>query len=333
MTGWDAEPAPLSHYAVVVIVPGQRFLLSTSDVGGSSHSSHPLSFREHCYREMVRRIGWGRSRGQLGCWGDSGSVPLIPLPPPPLPPLCRGPGAGRVSIFSLSSAPHVRNTSSSLPTQSLGSPCPAVQAPGVSQPPSSVPPTPATPPGQGRLVMSPISAAPSWGSHPVPPLALVTSPPSRQYPQDPPGLRIGPLIPEQDYERLGDCDPEGSQESPIHGEEQPLLHVPEGLRGECWGADDPRGLSLATAKSPPPLPRSPLCSGSWHHIQNLDTFFTKISFVFWKPRGGFGDQKGPEKAFLLPCFLMTSHLQLSPEGRLYLHPARGPIPTGVRCAP
>uniref|UniRef100_A0A3Q2H877 Autophagy-related protein 9 n=1 Tax=Equus caballus TaxID=9796 RepID=A0A3Q2H877_HORSE len=67
---------------------------------------------------------------------------------------------------------------------------------------------------------------------------------------DPPGLRIGPLIPEQDYERLEDCDPEGSQHSPLHGEEQqPLLHVPEGLRG------------------------------SWHHIQNLDSFFTKISFV------------------------------------------------------
>lgn len=24
---------------------------------------------------------------------------------------------------------------------------------------------------------------------------------------------------------------------------------------------------------------SPLCPGSWHHIQNLDSFFTKISFV------------------------------------------------------
>ncbi|ELK27527.1 Autophagy-related protein 9B [Myotis davidii] len=67
---------------------------------------------------------------------------------------------------------------------------------------------------------------------------------------DNPGLRIGPLIPEQDYERLEDCDPEGSQDSPLHGEEQqPLLHVPEGLRG------------------------------SWHHIQDLDSFFTKISFA------------------------------------------------------
>lgn len=250
---------------------------------------------------MVRRIGWGRSRGQLGCWGDSGSVPLIPLPPPPLPPLCRGPGAGRVSIFSLSSAPHVRNTSSSLPTQSLGSPCPAVQAPGVSQPPSSVPPTPATPPGQGRLVMSPISAAPSWGSHPVPPLALVTSPPSRQYPQDPPGLRIGPLIPEQDYERLGDCDPEGSQESPIHGEEQPLLHVPEGLRGECWGADDPRGLSLATAKSPP-SPLSPLLRLLAPHPEPgylLHQDILCVSEAMW----GFWGSKGSREGLPVTLFL------------------------------
>ncbi|XP_072633089.1 autophagy-related protein 9B isoform X1 [Canis lupus baileyi] len=73
---------------------------------------------------------------------------------------------------------------------------------------------------------------------------------------DPPGLRIGPLIPEQDYERLEDCDPEGSQDSPLHGEEQqPLLHVPEGLRG------------------------------SWHHIQNLDSFFTKI--YSYHQRNGF----------------------------------------------
>ncbi|KAM7325799.1 hypothetical protein ACRRTK_016052 [Alexandromys fortis] len=98
--------------------------------------------------------------------------------------------------------------------------------------------------------MTPTSASPSWGSHSTPPLASVTPPPSCRCPQDHPGLRIGPLIPEQDYERLEDCDPEGSQDSPLHGEDhQPLLHVPEGLRG------------------------------SWHHIQNLDSFFTKISFV------------------------------------------------------
>ncbi|XP_054977980.1 autophagy-related protein 9B [Sorex araneus] len=204
---------------------------------------------------MVRRMGWGGSRGRLGRWGDPGSVPLLPLPPLPPPP-CRGPGGGRVSIFSLSPAPPMRSSSSSHPAQGPGPPCPALQAQGAPQPRPSVPPSPATPPGQGRLVMSPISAAPSWGSHSAPPLSSVTPAPSRRCPQDPPGLRIGPLIPEQDYERLGDCDPEGSQESPVHGEEQqPLLHVPEGLRG------------------------------SWHHIQNLDTFFTKI--YSYHQRDGF----------------------------------------------
>lgn len=104
--------------------------------------------------------------------------------------------------------------------------------------------------------MTPISAPPSWGSHSTPPLASVTPPASCRCPQGSPGLRIGPLIPEQDYERLEDCDPEGSQDSPLHGEEQqPLLHVPEGLRG------------------------------SWHHIQNLDSFFTKI--YGYHQRNGF----------------------------------------------
>ncbi|XP_014383690.1 PREDICTED: autophagy-related protein 9B [Myotis brandtii] len=208
---------------------------------------------------MVRRMGWGRSRGQLGQWGDlgPGSVPLLPMPLPPLPPPpCRGPGGGRLSIFSLSPAPHTRSVPSSVPPPVLGPSCPAVQTPGASQPPHRALPTPATPPTQVELVMTPITAPPSWGSHSTPPLASVTAPPSRRCPQDNPGLRIGPLIPEQDYERLEDCDPEGSQDSPLHGEEQqPLLHVPEGLRG------------------------------SWHHIQNLDSFFTKI--YSYHQRNGF----------------------------------------------
>ncbi|KAM8774890.1 autophagy-related protein 9B isoform 2-T2 [Rhynchonycteris naso] len=208
---------------------------------------------------MVRRMGWGGNRGQLGRWGDlgPGSVPLLPMPLPPLPPApCRGPGGGRVSIFPLSPAPHMRSVPSSVPSPALGPSCPAVQAPGASQPRHSTLPTPATPPTQVGFVMTPISASPSWGFHSTPPLASVTPPPSRQCPQDNPGLRIGPLIPEQDYERLEDCDPEGSQDSPLHGEEQqPLLHVPEGLRG------------------------------SWHHIQNLDSFFTKI--YSYHQRNGF----------------------------------------------
>nr|KAF6468939.1 autophagy related 9B [Molossus molossus] len=211
---------------------------------------------------MVRRMGWGGSRRQLGRWGDlgPGSVPLLPMPLPPLPPPpCRGPGVGRLSVFSLSPAPHTRSVPSSVLPPALGSPCPAVQVPGASQTRHSVLPTPATAPTQAEPVMTPISAPPSWGSHSTPPLASVTAPPSCRCPQDNPGLRIGPLIPEQDYEQLEDCDPDGSQDSPLHGEEQqPLLHVPEGLRG------------------------------SWHHIQNLDSFFTKISFTYsYHQRNGF----------------------------------------------
>ncbi|XP_043445853.1 autophagy-related protein 9B [Prionailurus bengalensis] len=205
---------------------------------------------------MVRQVGWGGNRGRLGRWRDlgPGSVPLLPMPLPPLPPPpCRGPGRGRISIFSLSPAPHTRSSPSSVPPPALGPPCPAMQAPGGSQPPHSALPTPTT---QAGPAMTPSSAPPSWGSHSTPPLAPVTPPPSHRCPQDPPGLRIGPLIPEQDYERLEDCDPEGSQDSPLHGEEQqPLLHVPEGLRG------------------------------SWHHIQNLDSFFTKI--YSYHQRNGF----------------------------------------------
>uniref|UniRef100_A0A2K6TXD2 Autophagy-related protein 9 n=1 Tax=Saimiri boliviensis boliviensis TaxID=39432 RepID=A0A2K6TXD2_SAIBB len=184
---------------------------------------------------MVSRMGWGRSRGRLGRWGDlgPGSVPLLPMPlPPPPPPSCRGPGGGRISIFSLSPAPHTRSSPSSFSPLTPGPPCSVLQGTGASQPCHSALPTPAIPPTEVQPAMSPASASPSWGSHSTPPLASVTAPPSHQCPQDSPGLRIGPLIPEQDYERLEDCDPEGSQDLPIHGEEQqPLLHVPEGLRG------------------------------------------------------------------------------------------------------
>uniref|UniRef100_G1QV12 Autophagy-related protein 9 n=1 Tax=Nomascus leucogenys TaxID=61853 RepID=G1QV12_NOMLE len=164
---------------------------------------------------------------------------------------------GRISIFSLSPAPHTRSSASSFSPPTAGPPCSVPQGTGASQPCHSALPTPATPPTQAQPAMTPASASPSWGSHSTPPLVSATPPPSHQCPQDSPGLRVGPLIPEQDYERLEDCDPEGSQDSPIHGEEQqPLLHVPEGLRG------------------------------SWHHIQNLDSFFTKISFAYHQ-RNGF----------------------------------------------
>nr|XP_028702309.1 autophagy-related protein 9B [Macaca mulatta] len=207
---------------------------------------------------MVSQIGWGGRRGRLGRWGDlgPGSVPLLPMPlPSPPPPSCRGPGGGRISIFSLSPAPHTRSSPSSFSPPTPRPPCSVLQGTGA-QPCHSALPTPATPPTQAQPAMTPASASPSWGSHCTPPLASATPPPSHQCPQDSPGLRVGPLIPEQDYERLEDCDPEGSQDSPIHGEEQqPLLHVPEGL---C---------------------------GSWHHIQNLDSFFTKI--YSYHQRNGF----------------------------------------------
>ncbi|XP_033048818.1 autophagy-related protein 9B isoform X2 [Trachypithecus francoisi] len=206
---------------------------------------------------MVSQMGWGGRRGRLGRWGDlgPGSVPLLPMPLPPPPPPCRGPGGGRISIFSLSPAPHTRSSPSSFSPPAPRPPCSVLQGTGV-QPCHSALPTPATPPTQAQPAMTPASASPSWGSHSTPLLASATPPPSHQCPQDSPGLRVGPLIPEQDYERLEDCDPEGSQDSPIHGEEQqPLLHVPEGL---C---------------------------GSWHHIQNLDSFFTKI--YSYHQRNGF----------------------------------------------
>ncbi|XP_004594551.2 autophagy-related protein 9B [Ochotona princeps] len=207
---------------------------------------------------MVSRMGWGGSRGRLGRWGDLGprSVPLLPMPLLPPPPSCRGPQGGRMPIFSLSHAPHTRSSPSSFSPSAPGPPCAVLQGTGASQPRHSALPTPATPPAQAQPAMKPTPATPSWGSHSTPSLALVTAPPSRRCPQDHPGLRIGPLIPEQDYERLEDCDPEGPQDSPLHGEEQqPLLHVSEGLRG------------------------------SWHHIQNLDSFFTKI--YSYHQRNGF----------------------------------------------
>uniref|UniRef100_A0A8C5LBN8 Autophagy-related protein 9 n=1 Tax=Jaculus jaculus TaxID=51337 RepID=A0A8C5LBN8_JACJA len=207
---------------------------------------------------MVSRMGWGRSRGRRGRWGDLGpsSVPLLPMalqsPAPPR----RGLGGGRISVFSLSPVPHTRSCPSSVFPPALGTSCLVLQETGASQLRHTALPTPATPLTQAQPTMTPTSTSPSWGSHSAPSLASVTPPPSRRCPQDPPGLRIGPLIPEQDYERLEDCDPDGSQDSPLHGEDhQPLLHVPEGLRG------------------------------SWHHIQNLDSFFTKI--YSYHQRSGF----------------------------------------------
>nr|XP_020833498.1 autophagy-related protein 9B isoform X5 [Phascolarctos cinereus] len=107
---------------------------------------------------------------------------------------------------------------------------------------------------------TPSSASSGLRSYSTPCLASVTPLPSQWSLQNSPGLRMGPLIPEQDYERLEDCDPDrdcdNNQDSPLPGEDQePLLHVPEGLRG------------------------------SWHHIQNLDSFFTML--YNYHQRNGF----------------------------------------------
>lgn len=205
----------------------------TSVETAAAQSLRPL--RSRCCL-MVSRMGWGGSRRQRGRWGDLGpsSVPLLPMALPLSASPCRGLGGGRISVFSLSPVPRTRSCSSSLFPPASGSPCPVTQEAGASQLPYNASPAPATPPTQTHPTMTPTSASPSWGSHSTPPLASVTPPPSCRCPQDHPGLRIGPLIPEQDYERLEDCDPEGSQDSPLHGEDhQPLLHVPEGLRGKC----------------------------------------------------------------------------------------------------
>ncbi|XP_004629129.1 autophagy-related protein 9B [Octodon degus] len=210
---------------------------------------------------MVRRMGLGGSPGRLRHWGDPGpgsGPPLVSMPPlllPPAPP-GRAPGGGRVSVFSLPSVPHTRSSPSSLFPATPGSPCWGLQGTGAPQPCHTALPIPATTPKRARPAPVPSSAPSPWRPQSAPSLASSAPSPSHCCAQDPRGLRIGPLVSEQDYERLEDCDPEGSQDSPLHGEEQqPLLHVPEGLRG------------------------------SWHHIQNLDTFFTNM--YSYHRRNGF----------------------------------------------
>ncbi|EHA98337.1 Autophagy-related protein 9B [Heterocephalus glaber] len=215
---------------------------------------------------MVRGMAWGGSRGRWGCSGDlgSGSMPLVPmLPPPPAPP-GRGPGGGRISVFSLPSAPRTRSSPSSLFPVTPGPLCPGLKGTGASQTCHTTLSIPATPPKWAQPISMPSSASPSWGPQSIPSLASSTPSPSHRCTQDPGGLRMGRLASEQDYERLEDCDPKGSQDSPLHGEDQqPLLHVPEGLRG------------------------------SWHHIQNLDTyralgFFLDSSHIYsYHQRNGF----------------------------------------------
>lgn len=93
---------------------------------------------------------------------------------------------------------------------------------------------------------------------------------------------------------------------------------------------------------------SPLCPGSWHHVQNPDSFFTKISFCALPGRRGTGGREtgmqwagdlGAEesassgKAHHASGLILDAlpHVQLPPEEWLCLYPAGGWLPAGVRC--
>lgn len=87
----------------------------------------------------------------------------------------------------------------------------------------------------------------------------------------------------QEYQRIEDFE----EDSPP-GEENLLLHVPEGLKGKqlnytwsCKSAvvnwhihkwNDVMILSWGWFSHP-------YVTDSWHHIKNLDNFFARISFV------------------------------------------------------
>ncbi|XP_043825123.1 autophagy-related protein 9B [Dromiciops gliroides] len=207
---------------------------------------------------MVRRMGWGGTKGQQERWGElgPGATLLSPLLPTSR---CLGPGRGRISVFSMSPTPYTRN-SPSLFLTSNSRPLSSARTSGVTQPHISDLSAPETSSPHGESSGTPSSAPSGLRSYSTPCLASVTPLPSQLSLQSSPGLRMGPLIPEQDYERLEDCDPDrdcdNDQDSPLPGDDQePLLHVPEGLRG------------------------------SWHHIQNLDSFFTKL--YNYHQRNGF----------------------------------------------
>lgn len=61
--------------------------------------------------------------------------------------------------------------------------------------------------------------------------------------------------------------------------------------GGAWGVRAGLGLieNLITNGTMPSPATVSLCPGSWHHIQNLDSFFTKISFVPSMQRDMVGD--------------------------------------------
>lgn len=90
----------------------------------------------------------------------------------------------------------------------------------------------------------------------------------------------------QEYQRIEDFE----EDSPP-GEEDLLVHVPEGLKGKhVTNKNDLMYIRTTTRKSNQmcPVGRTGFAlllsnvifcvADSWHHIKNLDNFFTRISF-------------------------------------------------------
>lgn len=97
-----------------------------------------------------------------------------------------------------------------------------------------------------------------------------------------------------EYHRLEDYE----EDSPP-GEEELLVHVTEGLQGG--------GTPSGTGGRPETWPRlsPPRCFSlppdSWHHIKNLDNFFTKISLLGLVPAcGGVGRCGGGQHSGHIP---------------------------------
>lgn len=94
------------------------------------------------------------------------------------------------------------------------------------------------------------------------------------------------------------------------------------------------GFAWAMMSSPDMVSLYP---GSWHHIQNLDSFFTKISFVsrrgtWWGTvdQGRVGEVSSGRVHRQVYLLTNLPHLQLPPEEWFCLYPVGGCLPAGVR---
>lgn len=200
LMSWDAQAPPLlSHELLLSLVLAVK-VPSSATQPPETAAAPILSFRRSRWPDGEAN-GLG-GPGVLGRWGDwgldlcpSSPLPLPPLPPPP----CRGPGRGGSPFFS---PPGSLPQEGPLP-QLLQPQLPAqrVQGPGLLSL-ATVPPTlhsPAQPQPSMTPVSAPLSGVPTlpspWPGTPPPPRPM------------PPGLSLGvdrpPLIPEQDYQRLG----------------------------------------------------------------------------------------------------------------------------------